>query len=85
MAKTGSDFTKAQELMKQETELNEKLEYLIERWSYLAELAENEIRVRHWTYSIFHDTYRHIAVSIPKQLIEYNQYDKLEKEIIRIR
>lgn len=42
MAKTGSDFTKAQELMKQETELNEKLEHLIERWSYLAEFAENE-------------------------------------------
>ncbi|MDR7238576.1 ABC-F family ATP-binding cassette domain-containing protein [Neobacillus drentensis] len=42
MAKTGSDFTKAQEFMKQETELNEKLEYLIERWSYLAELAEKE-------------------------------------------
>ncbi|PFP30418.1 multidrug ABC transporter ATP-binding protein [Bacillus sp. AFS073361] len=42
MAKTGSDFTKAQDLMKQETELNEKLEHLIERWSYLAELAEKE-------------------------------------------
>jgi ABC transport system ATP-binding/permease protein len=42
MAKTGSDFTKAQDLMKQETELNERLEYLIERWSYLAELAEKE-------------------------------------------
>jgi ABC transport system ATP-binding/permease protein len=42
MAKTGSDFTKAQELMKQETELNQKLEYLIERWSYLAEQAEKE-------------------------------------------
>ena len=42
MANAGSDFTKAQELMKQETALNEKLEYLIERWSYLAELAENE-------------------------------------------
>lgn len=40
MAKIGSDFTKGQELMKEETELNEKLEYLIERWSYLAELAE---------------------------------------------
>ncbi|TDL77596.1 ABC transporter ATP-binding protein [Rhodococcus qingshengii] len=39
---TGSDFTKAQELMKLETELNEKLEYLIERWEYLAELAESE-------------------------------------------
>ncbi|WP_026563847.1 ABC-F family ATP-binding cassette domain-containing protein [Bacillus sp. UNC41MFS5] len=42
MAKTGSDFTKAQDLMNQETELNEKLEHLIERWSYLAELAEKE-------------------------------------------
>jgi len=42
MAKTGSDFTKAQELMKQEKELNEKLEYLIERWSYLAEISEQE-------------------------------------------
>ncbi|MEH7117095.1 ABC-F family ATP-binding cassette domain-containing protein [Neobacillus vireti] len=42
MAETGSDFTKAQELMKQEKELNEKLEYLIERWSYLAEIADQE-------------------------------------------
>ncbi|MBM7654837.1 ABC-F family ATP-binding cassette domain-containing protein [Neobacillus cucumis] len=42
LATTGSDFTKAQELMKQEKELNEKLEYLIERWSYLAEIAEQE-------------------------------------------
>jgi ABC transport system ATP-binding/permease protein len=42
MGKTGSDFTKAQELMKLEEELNEKLEYLMERWEYLAELAENE-------------------------------------------
>ncbi|WP_419956328.1 ABC-F family ATP-binding cassette domain-containing protein [Neobacillus niacini] len=39
---TGSDFTKAQELMKLESELNEHLEYLIERWEYLAELAESE-------------------------------------------
>jgi ABC transport system ATP-binding/permease protein len=39
---TGSDFTKAQDLMKLETELNEKLEYLIERWEYLAEIAESE-------------------------------------------
>lgn len=39
---TGSDFTKAQELMKLEAELNEKLEYLIERWEYLAEIAESE-------------------------------------------
>jgi len=42
MANIGSDFTKAQELMKQEAELNEKLEQLIERWSYLSELAEKE-------------------------------------------
>ncbi len=42
MGKTGSDFTKAQELMKLEEELNEKLEYLMERWEYLAELAESE-------------------------------------------
>jgi ABC transport system ATP-binding/permease protein len=41
MAKTGSDFTKAQDLMRQETELTEKLEQLIERWEYLAELAES--------------------------------------------
>jgi ABC transport system ATP-binding/permease protein len=42
LGKVGSDFTKAQDLMKQEAELTEKLEQLIERWSYLAELAENE-------------------------------------------
>jgi ATP-binding cassette subfamily F protein uup len=40
MENIGSDFTKGQELMKQEAELNEKLEQLIERWSYLAEIAE---------------------------------------------
>ena len=42
MAKTGSDFEKAQKLMDEEASLNEKLEQLIERWSYLSELAENE-------------------------------------------
>lgn len=42
MAGTGSDFTRAQDLMKLEAELNEMLEQLIERWSYLAELVENE-------------------------------------------
>lgn len=40
--KTGSDFEKAQTLMTEENTLNEKLEYLIERWSYLSEIAENE-------------------------------------------
>lgn len=42
MSSTGSDFEKAQSLMDEETDLNEKLENLIERWSYLSELAENE-------------------------------------------
>ncbi|NEX78974.1 ABC-F family ATP-binding cassette domain-containing protein [Bacillus thermocopriae] len=42
MANAGSDFVKLEELMKKEAELNMKLEQLIERWTYLAELAENE-------------------------------------------
>lgn len=42
MAQTGSDFEKAQTLMNEEMDLNEKLEALIERWSYLSELAEGE-------------------------------------------
>jgi ABC transport system ATP-binding/permease protein len=42
MANIGSGFTKGQDLMRQETENNEKLEHLIERWTYLAELAESE-------------------------------------------
>lgn len=40
MANTGSDFEKAQKLMDEEAELNEKLEHLIERWTYLSELVE---------------------------------------------
>ncbi|HAQ07438.1 MAG TPA: multidrug ABC transporter ATP-binding protein [Bacillus bacterium] len=42
MANIGSDFEKGQTLMKKEAELNDQLEQLIERWSYLGELAENE-------------------------------------------
>ncbi len=42
MAEANSDFTVLQELMAEAAELNEKLEGLIERWSYLAELAEQE-------------------------------------------
>lgn len=42
MSNTGSDFEKAHSLMKEEQELNNQLEYLIERWSYLSELAENK-------------------------------------------
>ncbi len=37
---TGSDFEKAQKLAEEEQELNEKLEYMIERWTYLTELSE---------------------------------------------
>lgn len=40
MAGAGSDFTKLQSLMAEEQELNQRLEELIERWSYLSELAE---------------------------------------------
>ncbi|PLR98913.1 ABC-F family ATP-binding cassette domain-containing protein [Bacillus sp. T33-2] len=40
MANTGSDFEKAAFLMKEEESLNEQLENLIERWSYLSEIAE---------------------------------------------
>ncbi|WP_430508046.1 ABC-F family ATP-binding cassette domain-containing protein [Rossellomorea marisflavi] len=36
----GSDFTKAQQLMDESAKLNEQLEHLIERWSYLSEFAE---------------------------------------------
>jgi ABC transport system ATP-binding/permease protein len=42
MEKAGSDFSKVEDLMNLASELNEKLEQLIERWSYLAELTENE-------------------------------------------
>ncbi len=38
----GSNFEKAQSIMEEEAALNEKLETLIERWTYLSELAENE-------------------------------------------
>lgn len=40
MADTGSDFEKARALMDEEAKLNEELEHLIERWSYLSELTE---------------------------------------------
>ena len=33
MNHTGSDFEKAQKLMEEESQLNERLEYLIERWT----------------------------------------------------
>jgi ABC transport system ATP-binding/permease protein len=37
----GSDFEKAHQLSEKETSLNEELEYLIERWSYLSDLHES--------------------------------------------
>lgn len=37
LLKVGSDYTEAEKLMNEQNELNEKLEYLIERWSYLSE------------------------------------------------
>jgi ABC transport system ATP-binding/permease protein len=40
LVESGSDFEKAAKLMKEQEELNEKLEYLIERWSYLSEIAD---------------------------------------------
>ena len=40
MNNTGSDFEKAQKLMEEESGLNEKLEHLIERWTYLTELSQ---------------------------------------------
>jgi ABC transport system ATP-binding/permease protein len=40
LAIVGSDFEKAQKLMEESQGLNEQLETLIERWTYLSELAE---------------------------------------------
>ena len=41
MNNTGSDFEKAQKLMEEEYQgLNEKLEHLIERWTYFTELSK---------------------------------------------
>jgi ABC transport system ATP-binding/permease protein len=40
MNNTGSDFEKAQKLIEEESQLNEGLEHLIERWTYLTELSE---------------------------------------------
>lgn len=42
MAAAGSDFEKVQLLLKEESELNEKLEIMMERWTYLAEKLEGE-------------------------------------------
>ncbi|MFT8321031.1 MAG: ABC-F family ATP-binding cassette domain-containing protein [Bacillus sp. (in: firmicutes)] len=38
----GSDFEKANLLLKEAEEMNSRLEYLIERWSYLSEIAEKQ-------------------------------------------
>ena len=41
MAQNASDYGKLNELTKEETRLQEKLEYLLERWTYLEEIVEN--------------------------------------------
>lgn len=40
METCGSDFTKLQQLMEEQKKYEEELEYLMERWEYLAEFAE---------------------------------------------
>lgn len=42
MSAAGSDFEKVRLLLEEEKELNEKLEYTMERWTYLAEKLEEE-------------------------------------------
>ncbi|MGE7779995.1 ABC-F family ATP-binding cassette domain-containing protein [Peribacillus sp. NPDC097264] len=42
MSAAGSDFEKVRLLLEEEKELNEKLEYTMERWTYLAEKLEGE-------------------------------------------
>lgn len=41
MSQNASDYGKLNELTKEETALQERLDYLMERWAYLEELAEN--------------------------------------------
>ena len=38
----GSDFTKGQALMEEQTAMNEKLEHLMERWEYLSEIVAEQ-------------------------------------------
>ncbi|MEH6941268.1 ABC-F family ATP-binding cassette domain-containing protein [Bacillus sp. JJ722] len=40
LTEIGSDFTKGQQLMEEEARLNEQLEHLMERWTYLSEIVE---------------------------------------------
>ncbi|WP_018393007.1 ABC-F family ATP-binding cassette domain-containing protein [Bacillus sp. 37MA] len=40
MATAGSDFEKLRQLMEEESELKAKLDHMLERWEYLAEIAE---------------------------------------------
>jgi ATP-binding cassette subfamily F protein uup len=42
MSAAGSDFGKIHVLVEEERELNEKLEYMMEKWTYLAEKLEEE-------------------------------------------
>lgn len=40
LTEIGSDFAKGQQLMEEEARLNEQLEHLMERWTYLSEIVE---------------------------------------------
>ena len=40
MTQNASDYGKLNELTKEETRLQEKLDYLMERWAYLEEIVE---------------------------------------------
>jgi ATP-binding cassette subfamily F protein uup len=42
MTTAGSDFEKVHLLLEEESKLNERLEYMMERWTYLAEKLEEE-------------------------------------------
>ena len=42
MTAAGSDFEKVHVLLEEESQLNERLEYMMERWAYLAEKLEEE-------------------------------------------
>lgn len=42
LAAIGSDFTKGQALIEEQTTMNEKLEYFMERWEYLSEIVDEQ-------------------------------------------
>lgn len=42
LAAIGSDFTKGQALLEEQTAMNEKLEHFMERWEYLSEIVDEQ-------------------------------------------